>query len=130
VTVLPFKLLSRDHAIPTRYKDRYTDIEGLPSAILRNTHQIKNETQRTNIKQMACGKPEEHTKEHIFTRTNLGNKEHQLAPISFPLSSRYIHPTQFPMTYEITADAVRSMFGTKIIQTIVHNVVQRILHIT
>jgi hypothetical protein len=76
---------------------------------------------------MACGKTEVHTKEQIFTRTILGNKEHQLAPISFPLSPRYVHPTQFSITYEITAVAVRSKFGTSIIQTIVHNVVQRIL---
>jgi hypothetical protein len=106
--------------------------EGLPLAILRNTDKNKYETQRTHIKQMACGKPEEHTKEHIFTRTILGNKEHQLAPISFPLSPRYVHPTQFPMTYEITADAVRSMFGTNIIQNHCTQriLVQRILHVT
>jgi hypothetical protein len=98
-------------------------------AILK-TDKIKFEYTENTYNIDCLRQPEEHTKEHIFTRTNLGNKERKLAPISFPLSPRYVHSTQFPMTYEITADAVRYMFGTNIIQTMIHNVLQRILHIT
>jgi hypothetical protein len=71
VTVLPLQT-SVQRTCDSSQTD--IEIEGLHSAILRNTDNIKYETQRTNIKQMAFGKPEEHTKNTFSQEQFLGTK--------------------------------------------------------